>query len=107
MRIFNPHLIYIYIYIYSYDATALSRPEPPHYRCFTITLKHITLGTTPLDEGSAQRRDLYLTTHNAHKRQTSIHTARFELAIPARERPQTYALDRAATKIGIRLILSR
>ena len=31
-----------------------------------------TLGRSPLDEGSAQRRDLYLTTHNTHNRQTSI-----------------------------------
>jgi hypothetical protein len=31
-----------------------------------------TLGRTPLDEWSARSRDLYLTTHNAQKRQTSI-----------------------------------
>ena len=53
------------------------------------------------------RRDLYLTTHNAHKRQTSIHPAGFEPAIPASKRPQTHALDRAATRTGILLILSR
>jgi hypothetical protein len=35
-------------------------------------LRHTTLGTTPLDEGPARRRDLYLTTHNTHKRQTSM-----------------------------------
>jgi len=28
-----------------------------------------TLGKAPLDEGSARRRGLYLTTHNAHTRQ--------------------------------------
>jgi hypothetical protein len=33
---------------------------------------HATLGWTPLDEGSARRRNLYLTTHNTHKRQTSM-----------------------------------
>jgi len=38
-----------------------------HYRGFTITLRHITLGSTPLDEWSARRRDLNLTTHNTHK----------------------------------------
>jgi hypothetical protein len=43
------------------------------FRGFTITLfRHATLGRTPLDEGPARRRDLYLTTHNTHKRQTSI-----------------------------------
>jgi hypothetical protein len=47
-------------------------PGPPHYRCFTITLRHITIRRAPLDEWSARRRDLYLTTHNTHKRQTSM-----------------------------------
>jgi len=37
-----------------------------------------TLGRTPLDEWSARRRDLYLTTHNTHKRKTSTATAGFE-----------------------------
>jgi hypothetical protein len=55
---------------------------------------------TPLDEGSARRRDLYLTTRNTHNRQTSIPPAGFEPAIPESERPQTHALDRAATGIG-------
>jgi hypothetical protein len=43
-------------------------------RCwgFTITLRHTTVGRTPLDEWSARRRDLYLTTHNTHRRQTSM-----------------------------------
>ena len=42
----------------------------PHYRGF-ITLRHTTLGKTPLDEWSARRRGLYLTTHNTHE--TEIH----------------------------------
>ena len=46
------------------------------------------------------RRDLYLTTHSSHKRQTSMPAAGFEPAIPACERLQTHALDRAATGIG-------
>ena len=45
----------------------------PHYRGLTITLRHTTLCMTPLDRWSARRRDLYLATHNAHKRQTSMH----------------------------------
>jgi hypothetical protein len=44
--------------------------------------------------------DLYLTTHNTKKRQTSISSAGFEPTIPASERQQTHALDRAATEIG-------
>ena len=65
------------------------------------TLNTYTLVGTPLDEGSARRRDLYLTTHNTHKRQTSMPPAGFEPAIPAREQPQTHALDRAVTGIGL------
>jgi hypothetical protein len=37
------------------------------------TQRRITVGRTPLDEWSARRRDLYLTTHNAHNRQTDRH----------------------------------
>jgi len=48
--------------------TAHSEPVPPHYRGFTITLRHTTLGRTPLEEWSARRRDLYLTAHNNHNR---------------------------------------
>ena len=37
------------------------------------------------------------TSHNSHKRQTSIPTAGFELAIVASERPQTHALEGTVT----------
>ena len=53
---------------------------------------HTTLGRTPLDEWSAWRRDLYLTTHNTYKRQTSMSPAGFEPAIPASSELQTHAL---------------
>jgi hypothetical protein len=36
-----------------------------------------TVGRTPLDEGSARCRDLYLITHNTHKREASMPPARF------------------------------
>jgi len=36
------------------------------------TQRLITVSRTPLDKGSAHRWDLYLTTHNTHKRQTSM-----------------------------------
>ena len=65
------------------------------------TQRHITVGRTPLDEWLARRRDLYLTTHNTHNRQTSMPPVGFEPTISAGERPQTYALDRAATGTGI------
>jgi hypothetical protein len=65
------------------NATAPSGPGPPHSRGFKITLRHTTLGRTPLDEGSARSRPLYLSTHNTHNRQTSMPPAGFEPAIPA------------------------
>jgi hypothetical protein len=65
------------------------------------TQRHTTVGRTPLDERSVRRRDLYQTTHNTHNRQTSMPSVVFELTISAGERPQTYALDRAATGTGI------
>ena len=61
------------------------------------TQRRITVGRTPLDEWSARRRDLYLTTQNIHSRQTSMPPVEFEPTISAGERPQTYALDRTAT----------
>ena len=64
------------------------------------TQRPTTIGRTPLDEWSARRRDLYLTTHNTHNRQTSMPPVGFEPTISAGERPQTYALDRAATGTG-------
>ena len=64
------------------------------------TQRRTTVSRTPLDEWSARRRDLYLTTHNNHNRQTSMPPVGFEPTISAGERPQTYALDRAATGTG-------
>jgi hypothetical protein len=58
----------------SNGSTAPWGPRPPHFsRLHDHTFcRHTTLGRTPLDEGPARRRGLYLTTHNTHMRQTSI-----------------------------------
>jgi len=64
------------------------------------TQRRTTVGRTLLDGWSAQRRDLYLTTHGILNRHTSMPLVRFEPTISADERPQTHALDRAATGIG-------
>jgi hypothetical protein len=59
---------------------------PTHCSCGELLLHLITLsdtntlGRSPLDEGSARRRYLYLKTH---KRQTCLPPAEFEPAIPA------------------------
>jgi len=78
-----------------------------HCRCFTITLRHTTLGRTPLDEWSARRRDLYLTTPSTHNRQTSMPYVGFEPAIPASVRTQTHAWDCAANGIGVSTSFTR
>ena len=65
-----------------------------------IILRHTTTGRTPLDEWSARRRDLYLTTQNTHRRQNIHAPVGFEPATPANERSQTHALDRAAIGFG-------
>jgi hypothetical protein len=62
-------------------------PGPPHYRGFPITLRHITLGRTPLAGCSARRKDLFLMTHETQKRQTTMHSTGFESTVPTRERP--------------------
>ena len=77
-----------------HGATAPSEPGSPHCRGFMITLRRTTFGRSPLDEWSARRRDLYLTTNNTHKRQTTMPPRGFEPTIPASERPQTNALAR-------------
>jgi hypothetical protein len=69
---------------------------------FTLdhTETHTTVGKAPLDEGSARRRYLYLTTQTLYKRQTPMHPVGFEPPIPASARPQIYALDRTATPLS-------
>jgi hypothetical protein len=76
---------------------------------FTVTLDHTTdthwhththtHRWVPLDEGSAHRRDLYLTTLNTHKRQVFMPSAGFEPVIPASERKKTHVLVNPATGI--------
>jgi hypothetical protein len=51
------------------------------------------VGMTPLDEWSASRRVLYLTTHDTHNRQTSMPPVGFEPRMSAGEWPQCHALE--------------
>jgi hypothetical protein len=59
-----------------------------------------TVCRTSLCEWSARPRDLHLTTHKTHKRQTSMPPTEFEPTTSAGKQPQTYALDRVATGTG-------
>ena len=74
--------------------------EHPFLMFLDHTQRRTTVGRTPLNERSARRRDLYLTTHDTHNRQTSMPPVGFKPMISAGERPHTYALDRAATGTG-------
>jgi hypothetical protein len=64
--------VYKTLVIFSHGSRARGGAGPPQYQDFTITPRHTTLCRTPLDEWSALRRDLYLTTLNTHMRQTSM-----------------------------------
>jgi len=68
------------VFFLAHGATPPTR-RPDHRRT--------TVGRTPLDEWLVRRRDLYLTTHNTHNRQTLMPTVGFESTISAGERPQT------------------
>jgi hypothetical protein len=57
------------ITIFFHGTTALSGPRPPHYRGFTITLRHTTLGRTPLDILSQRP----LPDNTQHSQRTVIH----------------------------------
>jgi len=63
----------IVTFLFVFGATS---PQWARASSFTRFLDHTqrrtTLGRTPLDEWSARRRDLYLTTHNTHNRRTSV-----------------------------------
>ena len=69
------------------------------------SLRHTALARTRLDKLSARRRDLYLTTRNTNKKQTSMPPTGFVPAIPTSGRQQTHALDRASTETGSRILL--
>ena len=56
-------------------------------RLLDHTQRRATVGRNPVNEWSVRRRDLYLTTHNTHNRQTSMPRMGFEPTIAAGERP--------------------
>ena len=73
----------------------------------SITLSDTNpIRTTPLDEGSARRKHLYL--HNTqHTQENSIQApVGFKRAVPPSERPQTHEFDREATRIGLLKVIN-
>ena len=106
------HRLYSYIlYIIFYILFSLPQhpPTPQWARAASFlrflyhTQRRTTISRTPLDERSGCRRDFYLTTHTTLTRDRHpCPPVGFEPVISAGERPQTDALDRAAT--GTRLL---
>ena len=94
------HRAQLQVFLYPPGATVRRGPGSPHYRDFTTTPRHTTLGRTPLGTRSVRCRDLYLTRNSTHTTQTSMTRFVFEPALPASERLQTHALDRVASGIG-------
>jgi len=61
--------------------------------CLRTVFRRATVGRIPLDEWSARLRDLYLTTHNTHNRQTDKHPCpRWDLNPQSQQAggPETY-----------------
>ena len=84
--------------LFVFGATAPIGSGPPHSRRFCITHND-----APQSVGLLWTSDQLVaetstgTTHNIHNRQTSMTTVGFKPTISAGERPQTYAVERAAT----------
>ena len=74
--------------------------EHPFLMFLEYTQRRSTFGRTPLDEWSARRRDLYLTTHDTHNRQISMPPVGFEPKILAGERPAAAHLLRSCSREG-------
>ena len=80
--------MYIYIYV-----------EHLFLMFLDHTQRRSTVGRTPLDEWSARRRDLYLTTHDTHSRQISMPPVGFEPKVSAGERPAAAHLLKSWVRI--------
>jgi hypothetical protein len=68
-------------------------------RILEVSQSHPTALDTSLNEWSARHRDLCVTTHNSHNRQTFMRPAGLDPTTSPGERPQTHILDHAATRL--------
>jgi len=91
--------MFVCLFVFGTTASQWARTSS-FMRFVDHTWRCTTVGRTSLDEWSARRRDLYLTTHNIYNTRTSMPLVGFKPTISAGERPQTYALDRVATGTG-------
>jgi hypothetical protein len=89
----NTKQLYVKQYFFCHGSRVLVSLELLYEVPRSQSHENAALGRTSSDEWSARRRDLYLTTHNTHNRQTTTHLVGFEPTIPASEQPYTHALD--------------
>ena len=66
------HVRYLWNFFFCGAATQCGSWPTHSWGFLDHTRRRTTVGRTPLDKWSARRRDLYLTTHNTHNRQTSM-----------------------------------
>jgi hypothetical protein len=90
---------WLYIVCFWHDSPKWGRASS-----FTRFLDHTwrctTVSRNPLDEWSAHRSDVYLTTRNTHDRHPTMPPAELEPTISAGKLTQTCALECVATRIG-------
>jgi hypothetical protein len=86
----------LYVNIFYHRLTAPSWAGPPYCRGFKITI-HTQQDSSGRVISPMQR---HVPDKTQHSQQISMHAEGFEPSIPDSERPQTHALDRAATGIG-------
>ena len=95
---FNDNIIRLYIYIFFFCGAATQRgSRPPHSWGFFLITHNDAPQSVELLWTSDQ---LVAETQKTHNRQTSMPPEGFESTLSVGERPQSYALDRAATGTG-------
>ena len=72
-----------FFFLWRCDPTRVVAPSFLMFLDHTQRRTTHTVGRTPLEESSARRTDLYLTTQDTHNRQTSMPPAGFEPTISA------------------------
>jgi hypothetical protein len=80
--------------VFSDGTTAPSGPRAPYFRGFTIIRTRWDSSVWVIGPSQRPLRD-----NTQHSQETDMSPLGFEPTIPGSERPQTHALDRAATAI--------
>ena len=96
----HPEFIYIFFF-FSCGAAAQRGPGSPHSWGFLITHNDASesVGLLWMSDQLVAETSTWKK-HNTHNKQTSMPPMGFEPTVSAGGRPQTYALDRAATGTG-------